>query len=94
MDLGQLAQQLGLPVALAIYFIIENRRIQKDHLDDVKNIASQAVEAINKNTESDKAVTEQIVKNNTALTRSESIMNRLEGVISTGKEQQNGNRGA
>lgn len=93
MDLGQLAQQLGLPVALAIYFIIENRRLQKEHLEDVKNITQQAINAINKNTDSDKLVADQLVKNNTALENSTSIMGKIEGIL-TSRERQNGTRGA
>lgn len=93
MDLGALAQSLGLPVALAIYFIIENRRLQKEHLEDVKTITQQAITAINKNTDSDKIVADQLVKNDTALDKSTAIINKVEGILSS-RERQNGNRGA
>ena len=92
MDLVELIKQLGFPVALAVYFIWDNRRIQKERLDDVKDVTSKAVEAINKSTESDKNVTTQFEKNNTALDRASGVLSRVEGILST-KGQQNGNRG-
>lgn len=92
MDLVELIKQLGFPVALAVYFIWDNRRIQKERLDDVKNITTTAVEAIKANTESDKNVTVQLAKNNTALERASGVLSRVEGILST-KGQENGNRG-
>lgn len=92
MDLLELTKQLGFPVALAIYFIWDNRRIQKERLDDVKTVTSKAVEAINKSTESDKNVTTQLEKNNTALDRASGVLSRVEGILTT-RGQQNGNRG-
>lgn len=91
----ELVKQFGFPVAIAIYFIWQNARIEKEHKADIRNIATSAVEAINKNTESDKVVADQLVKNNTALTSNERIINRLEGYLSKApREQSNGNMGS
>lgn len=95
MDLIELIKQLGFPVAIAVYFIWQNGRIEKEHKDDIKTIANTAVEAINKNTESDKVVADQLVKNNTALENNGRIINRLEGYLqSKPREQSNGNMGS
>ncbi len=94
MDLVELVKQLGFPVAIAVYFIWQNGRIEKEHKSDIRGLATQVVEALNKNTESDKAVTGQLVKNNTALSANERIMNRLEGVLSSQERQNGSNRGA
>lgn len=93
MDLIELVKQFGFPIAVAIYFIWQNGRIEKEHKNDIRTIATQAIQALEKNTDSDKAVTEQLAKNNTALSDSNQLLSRIEGVLS-GRERNNGNQGA
>ena len=93
MDLVELIKQLGFPIAIAVYFIWQNGKLEKEHKSDIKTIANTAVEAINKNTESDKVVADQLVKNNTALSENGRIMNRLEGFLGS-REKNNGSSGA
>lgn len=93
MDLIEATRQFGFPVAIAIYFIWQNGRIEKEHKQDIRTIATAATEALNKNTESDKAVTEQLEKNNTALSDSNHILSEVKGILSV-RERNNGNRGA
>lgn len=93
MDLIEATKQFGFPVAIAIYFIWQNGRIEKEHKQDIRTIATQAIQALEKNTESDKAVTEQLAKNNTALSDSNHLLSRLEGILSNRRERNNGTRG-
>lgn len=93
MDLVELIKQFGFPIAVAVYFIWQNGRIEREHKNDIRTIATQAIQALEKNTESDKAVTEQLAKNNTALSDSNHILSRVEGILSV-RERENGTGGA
>lgn len=93
MDLVELIKQLGFPIAIAVYFIWQNGKLEKEHKGDIKTIANTAVEAINKNTESDKIVADALVKNNTVIENNGRIISRLEGVLAS-REQNNGSSGA
>ncbi|MFA5937329.1 MAG: hypothetical protein WC822_05665 [Candidatus Paceibacterota bacterium] len=94
MDLIEATKQFGFPVAIAIYFIWQNGRIEKEHKNDIRTIANQAIQALEKNTDSDKAVTEQLAKNNTALSDTNHLLSKIEGVLSNRRERNNGNQGA
>lgn len=93
MDIVELVKQFGFPIAVAIYFIWQNGRIEREHKNDIRTIATQAIQALEKNTESDKAVTEQLAKNNTALSDSNHILSKVEGILSV-RERENGTGGA
>ena len=53
MDLATLVKDIGLNVALLLYFIWQNASISKEYNQYVKDIAQKAVDAINKSTEVD-----------------------------------------
>lgn len=93
MDLVELVKQFGFPVAIAIYFIWQNARIEREHKNDIRTIATQAIQALEKNTESDKIVATELERNNTALEHTNGVLSRVEGILST-KERNNGTRGA
>lgn len=90
----ELLKQFGFPIAVAVYFIYQNGKIEKEHKQDIRTIAQQAISALEKNTESDKAVTEQLEKNNTALGDTNHLLSRIEGVLSNRRERNNGSQGA
>lgn len=90
----ELLKQFGFPIAVAVYFIYQNGKLEKEHKQDIRTIAQQAISALEKNTESDKAVTEQLAKNNTALSDTNHLLSKIEGVFSNRRERNNGNQGA
>ena len=93
MDLIELVKQFGFPIAVAIYFIWQNGRIEKEHKNDIRTIATQAIQALEKNTESDKLVTTELERNNTALEQNNDLLSEMRGFMS-GKERNNGTRRA
>lgn len=50
---AQLVKDLGLPVALLLYFIWRDYQTNKEYNTYIKDIAQKAVDAINKSTEAD-----------------------------------------
>lgn len=94
MDLVELVKQFGFPIAVAVYFIWQNGRLEKEHKQDIRTIATQAIQALEKNTESDKAVTTQLERNNTALEDTHTVLSEMRGFLSNGRERENGTGGA
>ena len=90
MDLGTLVQNLGFPVAIAVYFIWQNYQQSKEHKQDLKDIATKAVQAIDAGTEAIKDSVAVIEKNNDKLGENSNILNRVEGVLSS-RGYNNGN---
>jgi hypothetical protein len=79
MDFMTLLQNFGLPVATAAFFIYMFVQQAKEHKDDLKNIAVQAVKSADAGTEAIKDATATLEKNNTALSRVEVVLSRREG---------------
>lgn len=79
MDFMTLVQNFGLPVATAVFFIWLYVTQAKEHKEDLKNIAVQAVKAADAGTEAIKDATATLEKNNTALSRVEVVLSRREG---------------
>lgn len=94
MDIVELVKQFGFPIAVAIYFIWQNGRIEKEHKNDIRTIATQAIQALEKNTKSDEAVTAELERNNTALDNNNELLSELKGVLSQRGSAKNGNTGA
>lgn len=51
MPIDQLVQNFGLPIGLLLYFIYQNYKISKEYNDYIKDIASKAVNALDKSTD-------------------------------------------
>lgn len=65
MPIDELVQKFGITVGLLLYFIWRDYKTTKEYNDYIKQIASQAVAAINKSTEVDEkmlAVTDRLEK--------------------------------
>jgi hypothetical protein len=90
MDLPTLVQTLGLPIALAVFFIWMYVSQAKEHKQDLKDIAIKSVLAIDAGTDAIRDSTEQMKLNNTALGENSHIMNDVKSVLSTRGVQQNG----
>ena len=90
MDISQLVQNFGLPVALAIFFIWMYVSQAKEHKQDLKDIAVKSVLAIDAGTDAIRDSTEQMKLNNAALGENSHIMNDVKSVLSTRGVQQNG----
>jgi hypothetical protein len=90
MDLGALVQSLGLPTAIAVFFIWRDYQTNKEHKQDLKDIALKAVQAIDANTEALKDSTVQTKLNTNALGENSNIMSEVKGVLSTRGVKQNG----
>lgn len=83
MDLGALVQNLGFPIAIAVYFIWRDYQTSKEHKADLKDIANKAVQAIDKSTDAINDSTDAISNNS-------HILERVNGVLLARKEQNNG----
>lgn len=79
MDLSTLVQNFGLPVATAAFFIWMFVQQAKEHKEDLRNIAIQAVKSADAGTEAIKDATVALEKNNTALSRAEVVLSQREG---------------
>lgn len=79
MDFMTLLQNFGLPVATAAFFIWMFVQQAKEHKDDLRNIAVQAVKTSDAGTEAIKDATAALEKNNTALSRVEVVLSQREG---------------
>lgn len=79
MDFMTLLQNFGLPVATAAFFIWMFVQQAKEHKDDLRNVAVQAVKSADAGTEAIKDATATLEKNNTALSRVEVILSQREG---------------
>ena len=79
MDFMTLLQNFGLPVATAAFFIWMYVQQAKEHKEDLKNIAVQAVKSADAGTEAIKDATATLEKNNTALSRVEVILSQRNG---------------
>lgn len=79
MDFMTLLQNFGLPVATAAFFIAMFVQQAKEHKEDLRNIAVQAVKSADAGTEAIKDATATLEKNNTALSRVEVVLSRREG---------------
>lgn len=90
MDLIELIKQFGFPIAIAIYFIWDKGRTEREHKDDLRNIAVTAIKAIDANTEALKDQTAQDVKNNAAFEANNMLLNKVGGML-TAKGGNNGN---
>lgn len=90
----ELLKQFGFPIAVAVYFIYQNGKLEKEHKQDIRTIAQQAISALEKNTESDKAVTTELAKNNTALEDNNTLLSEMRGVMSQQRSAKSGNQGA
>lgn len=76
MDLGSLVQNLGFPIAIAVYFIWRDYQTSKAHMQDMRDLAIKTVQAIDKSTD---AINEQtkVISDNS------NILQRVEGVLLT-----------
>jgi len=81
MDLGALVQNLGFPVAIAVYFIWRDYQTSKEHKADLKEIANKAVQSIDKSTDAINDSIEAIGKNS-------HILERVNGVLLARRETQ------
>lgn len=81
MDMVELVKQFGFPIAVAVYFIWDKGRSEKEHKEDLRNIAVKAVQAIDANTEAIKDQTAQSVNNTTALNNNSSILGKVSGIL-------------
>lgn len=79
MDFMTLLQNFGLPVATAAFFIWLYVQQAKEHKEDLKNIAIQAVKSADAGTEAIKDATATLEKNNTALSRVEVLLSQRKG---------------
>lgn len=79
MDFMTLLQNFGLPVATAAFFIWLYVQQAKEHKEDLKNIAIQAVKTADAGTEAIKDATATLEKNNTALSRVEVVLSQRKG---------------
>lgn len=90
MELVELVKQFGFPIAVAIYFIWDKGRTEKEHKDDLRNIAVTAIKAIDANTEAlndKKAQDERYI---TAYEANNVLLNKVSGVL-TARGSNNGN---
>lgn len=46
-----LLKDFGFPIAVAVYFIYQNGKIEKAHKDDLKTLATNALTTLDKNTD-------------------------------------------
>jgi len=79
MDFMTLLQNFGLPVATAAFFIYMFVQQAKEHKEDLRNIAVQAVKTADASTEAIKDATVTLEKNNTALSRVEVVLSQRKG---------------
>lgn len=80
MDLGALVQNLGFPIAIAVYFIWRDYQTSKEHKADLKDIANKAVQAIDKSTDA-------IVDSTSAISNNSHLLERVNGVLLSRREQ-------
>lgn len=80
MDLSALVQNFGFPVAIAVYFIWRDYQTSKEHKSDLKDIANKAVQAIDKSTDAINDSTSAIGKNS-------HLLERVNGVLLSRREQ-------
>lgn len=80
--MGALVQNLGFPVAIAVYFIWRDYQTSKEHKADLKEIANKAVQSIDKSTD---AINDSIE----AISNNSHILERVNGVLLARKEQSN-----
>lgn len=90
----ELLKQFGFPIAVAVYFIYQNGKLEKEHKQDIRTIATQAIQALEKNTKSDEAVTAELARNNTALEDNNTLLSEVRGVFSQRRSAKDGNQGA
>jgi hypothetical protein len=90
MDLPTLVQNLGLPIALAVFFIWMYVTQAKEHKQDLKDIAIKSVLAIDAGTDAIRDSTEQMKLNNAALGDNSRTLAEVRVVMSTKGMQQNG----
>lgn len=79
MDFMTLLQNFGLPVATAAFFIWLYVSQAKEHKEDLKTIAIQAVKSSDAGTEAIKDATAALEKTNTALSRVEVVLSQQKG---------------
>jgi hypothetical protein len=84
MDIGALVNQFGLPVGLAIFFIWREWQSSKEHKADLKDIATKAVQAIDKSTDAINDSVKSITDNSTALRDNTSALNQIKGAMDRG----------
>lgn len=82
MDLGALVNQFGLPIGLLFYFIWRDYQTAKEHKADMRTIAIQSVQAIDKGTEAIKDSTTTTDKNTQVISDNSDILNEVKGVLS------------
>lgn len=63
----ELLKTFGFPIAIAIYFIYQNGKVEKAHKDDLKGIAVQTIGTLDKNTEALDKNTEMLQQTNMRL---------------------------
>jgi len=92
MDLGALVNQFGLPIGLLFYFIWRDYQTAKEHKADMRTIAVQSVQAIDKGTEAIKDSITATDKSTQVISDNSDILNEVKGVLSMrGKTHGTGN---
>lgn len=92
MEIATIIEKFGLPVGLLIYFIWRDYQTGKEHKADMRSIAVQSVQAIDKGTDAINDGVKVIEANNTAISNNSDILSRVQGVLSVGdRSRQNGN---
>jgi hypothetical protein len=82
MDLGALVNQFGLPIGLLFYFIWRDYQTAKEHKADMRTIAIQSVQAIDKGTEAIKDSTTAVTSSTSVISDNSDILNEVKGVLS------------
>lgn len=90
MDLPTLVQNLGLPIALAVFFIWMYVSQAKEHKQDLKDIAVKSVQAIDAGTDAIKDSTEQIKLNSTRLDENSHSLGEVNVLLSQQRNRNNG----
>lgn len=81
MDLGALVQNLGFPIAVAVFFIWRDYQTSKTHMQDMRDIAVKAVQAIDKSTGAIEDQIKEAEKCNDVISNNSHILQRVEGVL-------------
>lgn len=81
MDVVELIKQFGFPIAVAVYMIWDKGRTEKEHKQDLRELAANAIHALDAGTEALNQQAEQTVRINTALEENNDIINQLKGML-------------
>lgn len=82
MDLWELVNQFGLPVALLIYFIVDGRAQAKEHRNDLRDTVTKSVAALDKSTDAINDSAKVIEKNTTAFSDNSHILSDVKVLLS------------